>query len=324
MSGLPSPAPEPISHSAVDTSSRYPSYWMARPTCRSGNLPCAPCLPAIPGWRRQSSLRSSSAAKKHLQREAVWRLHDAPRAEALPVLRRIIGDPQRDHELRADAVAALAALAEDHAPAASFLKRLALRDKNPLHSHALRVLDPGRDLTKVTPRSPGAWRSIVSQSGDPENGRRVFFQHNGPGCHRCHRIHGRGGDAAPDLTEMMRQLDEERLLESILTPSKEVAPEFSAWFLATADGRMLAGRFPGSREPAQGKFIFVDQQGVVHLIAPDEIEEVSVSKKSLMPDNLLDALTDLEIRDLFSFLCTLKLAVTRVMNDCQNISFQAS
>ncbi len=103
----------------------------------------------------------------------------------------------------------------------------------------------------------------------------------------------------------MRQLDEGRLLESILTPSKEVAPEFSASFLTATDGRMLAGRFTGSRDPAKGKFIFVDQQGVVHLIAPDEIEDVTVTTKSLMPDNLLDALTDLEVRDLFSFLCTM-------------------
>jgi len=273
----------------------------AKPQLRQLALRALP--PGYPGLETKALVEILDHGEEALQRESIWTLRDAPREDALPVLRRIIEDPQRDRELQADAVAALAVLAEQHAPATDLLKQVASADKSPMQSHALRILRSGH---KVTARSPGALRAIVSQSGDQENGRRIFFQPKGPGCYRCHRVHGRGGDAAPDLTRIMRQLNEERLLESIVTPSKEISPEFSAWFLTKSDGRILTGLFTGAREPAEGKFIFVDQQGKVHLIGSDEIEEVSVSKKSLMPDKLLDTLTDQDVRDLFSFLRSLK------------------
>lgn len=175
-----------------------------------------------------------------------------------------------------------------------------------MQPQALQFLQAKQNPPKLISRSDDILRAVVGQPGDPEEGRRIFFHHRGPGCYRCHRVDGRGGDAAPELTRIMRQLDGERMLESIITPSKEIAPEFAAWVLTTNDGRTLTGLFTGARDPKEGKFIFVDQQGEVHLFLSGEIKEVSVSKKSLMPDKLLDSLTDQQIRDLFAFLRSLK------------------
>lgn len=262
--------------------------------------------PSYPGLETTALVEILDHGSVALRREVMWTLRDAPREDTLPVLQDIIEDVQGDKELRADAVAALAVLAEQDVPAATLLKQLATREGSLMQPQALQFLQAKQNPPKLISRSDDILRAVVGQPGDPEEGRRIFFHHRGPGCYRCHRVDGRGGDAAPELTRIMRQLDGERMLESIITPSKEIAPEFAAWVLTTNDGRTLTGLFTGARDPKEGKFIFVDQQGEVHLFLSGEIKEVSVSKKSLMPDKLLDSLTDQQIRDLFAFLRSLK------------------
>lgn len=262
--------------------------------------------PAYPGLETTALVEILDHGDVTLQREVIWTLRDAPRDETLPALQGIIGDPQGDKELRADAVAALAVLAEQRAAAATLLQQLATQEGSLVQSQAQQLLQAKQNPPKPISRPDDVLRAIVGQPGNPEEGRRVFFNHRGPGCYRCHRVEGRGGTAAPDLTRIMRQLDGERLLESLVAPSKEIAPEFAAWHLTPNDGRTLTGLFTGARDPKTGKFIFVDQQGATHLFASGEIEEVSVSKKSLMPEKLLDPLTDQQIRDLIAFLRSLE------------------
>ena len=86
-----------------------------------------------------------------------------------------------------------------------------------------------------------AWLARLEGPAEPAAGERVFFHPKGPGCFRCHQVNGRGGRAGPDLSTLAAGMDRRRLVESILTPSKEIAPQFVAWSVARTDGTVFTG-----------------------------------------------------------------------------------
>ena len=82
---------------------------------------------------------------------------------------------------------------------------------------------------------------LLAQPGDAESGRRLFFSPVGPRCSVCHQFDGRGGTIGPDLTNIGRIDSRERIIASILQPSREIAPHFQPWMLTTKDGKTLSG-----------------------------------------------------------------------------------
>ena len=87
----------------------------------------------------------------------------------------------------------------------------------------------------------------------------MFFHSKGPGCFRCHQVNGRGGRAGPDLSTLAAGMDRRRLVESILTPSKEIAPQFVAWSVARTDGTVFTGIL--LEQTPEGSLVFADAQG---------------------------------------------------------------
>src|SRR6202020_1337114 len=86
-----------------------------------------------------------------------------------------------------------------------------------------------------------AWLGLLEGPADPAAGERGFFHSKGPGCFRCHQVNGRGGRVGPDLSSLAAGMDRRRLVESILSPSKEIAPQFVAWSVARTDGTVFTG-----------------------------------------------------------------------------------
>ena len=143
-----------------------------------------------------------------------------------------------------------------------------------------------------------------SQPGDAERGRRVFYRRGGAGCYQCHTIDGRGGPAGPELSQLTRQLTPDRLLESIVDPSKEIAPLFVNWTVLTSDGRQLTGVL--LRRNSQNNITLADAQGRIHKVSGKDVDELLPMKKSLMPDGLPERMTEQEFRDLLAFLQSLR------------------
>ena len=119
-------------------------------------------------------------------------------------------------------------------------------------------------------------------------------------CFRCHEQDGRGANIGPDLTTLRGTLTKERLLESLLTPSKEIAPRYTPWLIEMKDGRVLTGLYVD--EEVDGTLQLADPAGKIVRIHPREIEVKKPSLKSIMPEGLLNQLTAQEARDLFAFL----------------------
>ena len=115
-------------------------------------------------------------------------------------------------------------------------------------------------------------------------------------CANCHRLYGEGGKIGPDLTGSNRaNLD--YLLGNIIDPSAEVPKQYTTSVIALKSGRVITGVVVG--ETASVLSVQTDKE--LTKIAASDIEERTRTNKSLMPDGLLDLLTEEQVIDLLGF-----------------------
>lgn len=154
----------------------------------------------------------------------------------------------------------------------------------------------------ATPRPTEAegWLRLAKQGGDAAAGERIFFHQEGPRCYVCHRVGGRGGNIGPDLTTIGSALTTEKLVDSILTPSREIAPQFTNWLIATRDGKVHSGVIV--EEGPHSTVTLADNQGKLTVIPRTQIDERRPQPGSIMPDNLTTLLTPQDWTDLLAFL----------------------
>lgn len=149
-------------------------------------------------------------------------------------------------------------------------------------------------------RAPGesTWKPYMG--GDAEAGRKLFFDTKGKAaCAKCHTLGGEGGRIGPPLDRIASRRNAEYIMESIVQPSKDIAPEFEAVIVATNDGRVITGlRVNETNFSIQLR----EENGRFHSFLKRDLEEVKVSPKSLMPENLPEVLTVKDLHDLFAFL----------------------
>ena len=150
------------------------------------------------------------------------------------------------------------------------------------------------------PDSEAGWRKAVAGPGDPAAGERVFFHARGPRCAVCHRVDGRGGQVGPDLSLIARSQDRAKLLESILMPSKEIAPAFTTWIFHMRDGKTHTGVLIS--ENFDSTITLADADGKRLVLKRLDVEEREASPKSLMPDDLHRLMSRREFLDLLAYL----------------------
>jgi putative membrane-bound dehydrogenase-like protein len=130
--------------------------------------------------------------------------------------------------------------------------------------------------------------------GNATRGRQVFKEN----CGICHRIFGDGDAIGPDLSGSERaNLD--FLLASLVDPSAQIRKEYQPQTVALADGRVLSGLITDENDRS---LTVIDSNRQRTIVPRDTIEAVKPATVSVMPDGLLDKLTEPQIRDLFRFL----------------------
>jgi putative heme-binding domain-containing protein len=153
-------------------------------------------------------------------------------------------------------------------------------------------------------RSPSesTWKPYMT--GDARVGRSLFFDTKGKlQCAKCHVVGREGGRIGPPLDRIASRRAPEYLMESVVLPSKDIAPEFEAVVVATKDGRVVKGlRINETNFNIQLR----EETGRFHSFLKRDLEEVKVLKTSLMPENFPEVLTVKELHDVFAFIMSLE------------------
>lgn len=116
-------------------------------------------------------------------------------------------------------------------------------------------------------------------------------------CGACHRLYGEGGAVGPDLTGTGRtNLD--YLLENIVDPNAQVSADFRMTVINLKDGRVLNGFITGKTDRTLTLKTMTEQLTVER----SEIAGQQELPQSLMPEGLLQALSESQVRDLLAYL----------------------
>ena len=93
------------------------------------------------------------------------------------------------------------------------------------------------------------------------------------------------------------------LLETILDPSKAIAPEYYTYLVETERGQVFAGFLV---EKTGKQVVLKDARGELVRIPIAEVTDMVKSDKSVMPDLVLRDVTAQDAADLLAFLVTLQ------------------
>jgi putative heme-binding domain-containing protein len=138
-------------------------------------------------------------------------------------------------------------------------------------------------------------KQLLRQSrGDARSGVLVFNRV----CAQCHKIYGEGQDVGPDLTSNGRG-SFDQLLSNVFDPSLVIGEAYQATTVITNRGRSLTGLLVENNDQ---RVVLKVQGGKLETVPRNEVEELTVSQVSLMPEGFEKQLTPKELADLFAFL----------------------
>jgi putative membrane-bound dehydrogenase-like protein len=238
-----------------------------------------------------------------LQLEAVRSLAQSSSPRRFGLLESTVRDVAQPTEVRVEALVGLSGAA-DHGR--EVLESFAEESDPDLQREAQRLLRlagirpvPADTLPAAT--NLAVWNVLLAEPGDAESGRRLFFSPVGPRCSVCHQFDGRGGTIGPDLSNIGQSNSRDRIIASILQPSREIAPHYQPWILTTADGKTVSG-LRLAKGGDDGIEPYADAEGRKFTLASKDVEARVASPVSIMPDGLDKTLSLEDLRDLVTFL----------------------
>ncbi len=141
-----------------------------------------------------------------------------------------------------------------------------------------------------------AYQPALGLKGDAAAGRQIFSQR----CTPCHRLGGMGFAVGPDLVSA-KSNGKDKLLISVLDPSREVAPQYIAFNIETRDDESYVGIIANETTSS----ITVRQAyGKEDVIMRSNIKTMKSQKQSLMPEGLEAGLTTQDFANLLQFIST--------------------
>ena len=143
----------------------------------------------------------------------------------------------------------------------------------------------------------------LSSGGSPLRGRELFFNTEKSQCAKCHRIGDKGGRIGPDLTGIGSRFSKIHLVESLLEPSRTIAPSYATFAVALKSGRIVTGV---KTAESVDSISLGDKDGKLHAISRRDIDLIKKQTKSTMPEGLEKRLTDRQFLDLIAFLLSQK------------------
>ena len=141
-------------------------------------------------------------------------------------------------------------------------------------------------------------QSYLAARGRPDIGKELFRKT----CSPCHKIGKEGRDFAPNLDGIgNRGLD--RLIEDILDPNRNVDVALRSTTIVTRKGKVTTGLLrPGTGQ----RLVLVDREGREIAVPLADIARKQPSRLSPMPANFSETLSEQELRDLLTYLLSLR------------------
>jgi putative heme-binding domain-containing protein len=143
-------------------------------------------------------------------------------------------------------------------------------------------------VQELLKESPAALAKAARERGDAGRGAVLFFQ---PflTCAKCHDAET-GTHLGPDIAAAGKEATAEYLIESVLLPSKAIKKGYEPLTVTTADGQVVTGLLV---EEKTGTLTLLDPAGGKKVtVAVADIEKRTVGTVSVMPDGLVNALSD--------------------------------
>jgi putative membrane-bound dehydrogenase-like protein len=135
---------------------------------------------------------------------------------------------------------------------------------------------------------------VTAAPGDAKAGREIFAAR----CAVCHMLFKEGGQIGPDLTPYERR-NLDFLFISIIDPSAAIREEYTNFRIDTTDDQTFIGLIK-ERSPDSITLIDATQQKTI--ISKRDIKNEQALTLSIMPEQLLEGLTDQQLRDFTAYL----------------------
>ncbi len=164
--------------------------------------------------------------------------------------------------------------------------------------NAIRIAGKLDDASwKLSPELVARLTSKVHAQGSAAAGEAIY-RRDALQCIACHAIGSAGGLVGPNLISIGGASQIDYIIESLIAPSEKLKEGYSTLMVVTDEGQVVSGIVIGKTDQAlrlrlaDGKEVQIDVESIVQ----------EKPGKSLMPEGLVDALTEDELVDLVTFL----------------------
>jgi putative heme-binding domain-containing protein len=139
---------------------------------------------------------------------------------------------------------------------------------------------------------------MTEKPGDPVAGRATFQAT----CMICHQVKGEGMQIGPDLSGV-GAMGVQGILRNILDPNAQLESGYYRHDVTLTDGSLVSGFMVEETKDS----ITIRPIGADPKVIPlATISSHTVSKRSLMPEGLIEGFSEKQVADLFSYLSGLK------------------
>jgi putative heme-binding domain-containing protein len=193
----------------------------------------------------------------------------------------------------------LSAIGEKKIPSkdlsADLVRQLRNLKDNDINQQVGKLWGVSRDTEADKLKEIAAFKNLVQTKGygDPRRGRGVFSRT----CQQCHTLFDTGGKVGPDITGSNRA-DLDYILQNVVDPNAIIPNDYRTSTLETKDDRVITGIV--TRQDDNAVSIVIPNDTLV--ISRPDIKSLTQGEISMMPEGLLQALSQNEVRDLLAYL----------------------
>ena len=193
-----------------------------------------------------------------------------------------------------------------HAPAGLIHRWVNSGEKSPLPLEGGARIEWSADFPKLmNPEESAAlaakferFRKAAGVAGNPAAGRKLFES----SCMICHQAAGEGVAIGPDLSGA-GAMGTESLLRNILTPNAQLESGYYRHDITLIDGSLASGFLASeTKDTLVLRQIGADERAIPR----SAVKAHQISKRSLMPEGLIDGFSDPQVSDLFTYLLSLR------------------